>query len=267
MRRLTRCGDRWTTQSTAATISSSSYNRIEDAFASPKSPAASGGSNGILSTDEWEWTPYIAELFGLNPDKARPCFADWEHAIFPDDALKLHAAVDIAEETGAYYTEFRVKHSDGSVHWIAGKGQATQDENGKARWIGGVYYEIGAQASGGAPPGVQRDAEARVVHERAEVQTLETLIRTGAALNAELSLERVVQTLTDAAVDLTGAQYGAFFLNQGRPDKYELYALSGAPREAFANSRCRPRPRSLARPFAERPSSAPTTLPPIRATA
>ena len=33
--------------------------------------------------------------------------------------------------------------------------------------------------------------EARVVHERAEVHTLETLIRTGAALNAELSPERL----------------------------------------------------------------------------
>ncbi|HEX5321253.1 MAG TPA: GAF domain-containing protein [Stellaceae bacterium] len=211
--------------------------RIEERFRLAQVASGIGWFEWDLSTDEWEWTPYIAELFGLNPDEARPCFADWEHAIFPDDALKLHAAVDIAEETGAYYTEFRVKHGDGSVHWIAGKGQATQDENGKARWIGGVYYEISERKHLEARLLASNEMlEARVVHERAEVHTLETLIRTGAALNAELSPERVVQTLTDAAVDLTGAQYGAFFLNQGdkRPDKYELYALSGAPREAFA---------------------------------
>ena len=51
----------------------------------------------------------------------------------------------------------------------------------------------------------------------------------------ELRLEPMVQAITDSATRLTGAHFGAFFYNLGAPEdgRYELYALSGAPREAF----------------------------------
>jgi PAS domain S-box-containing protein len=69
--------------------------------------------------------------------------------------------------------------------------------------------------------------------------------RTGIAIGAELDLERLVQLVTDAGVELSGAQFGAFFYNILRPDgeAYTLYTLSGAPREAFANF---PMPRNTA---------------------
>ena len=62
------------------------------------------------------------------------------------------------------------------------------------------------------------------------------LNRTGIAVGAELDLQRLVQTATDAGVELSGAQFGAFFYNVVRPDgeAYTLYTLSGASREAFA---------------------------------
>jgi hypothetical protein len=46
-----------------------------------------------------------------------------------------------------------------------------------------------------------------------ESGALETLNRTGAALAAELDLERLVQMVTDAGVELTAAHFGAFFYN------------------------------------------------------
>ena len=48
---------------------------------------------------------------------------------------------------------------------------------------------------------------------RAEARRLEVLNRTGIAIAAELDLDRLVQTVTDAAVELTGAKFGAFFYN------------------------------------------------------
>ena len=64
---------------------------------------------------------------------------------------------------------------------------------------------------------------------------LETLNRTGAALAAELDLERLVQTVTDAGVEITGAQFGAFFYNviDGLGESYMLYTISGVPRAEF----------------------------------
>jgi signal transduction histidine kinase len=77
---------------------------------------------------------------------------------------------------------------------------------------------------------VNSEAEAA----RAEVETLN---RIGSALAAELNVERIVQTVTDAATEISGAQFGAFFYNvmDENGEKLALFALTGAPREAFEN--------------------------------
>jgi signal transduction histidine kinase/FixJ family two-component response regulator len=64
---------------------------------------------------------------------------------------------------------------------------------------------------------------------------IETLNRIGNTLASELNIERIVQTVTDAATALTGAQFGAFFYNvvDRQGEKLTLFTLSGAPREAF----------------------------------
>ena len=80
---------------------------------------------------------------------------------------------------------------------------------------------------------------------REEAHTLETLNRVGAAVAAELDLERAVQVVTDAATELTGAAFGSFFYNvlDESGGRYMLYTLSGAPREAFSKF---PMPRATA---------------------
>ena len=80
---------------------------------------------------------------------------------------------------------------------------------------------------------------------REEAESLETLNRIGVTLAAEFSLERVVQQVTDAATQLSGAQFGAFFYNvkNENGESYQLYTLSGAARESFAKF---PMPRNTA---------------------
>lgn len=66
-------------------------------------------------------------------------------------------------------------------------------------------------------------------------RTLEILNRTGAMLAGTLDLEEIVQAVTDAATDLSGARFGAFFYNTVRDGRaLQLYTLAGAPREAFS---------------------------------
>jgi PAS domain S-box-containing protein len=52
---------------------------------------------------------------------------------------------------------------------------------------------------------------------------------------AELDVHRLVQSITDAATELTNAQFGAFFYNlvDARGESYTLYTISGVPREMF----------------------------------
>jgi GAF domain-containing protein len=74
---------------------------------------------------------------------------------------------------------------------------------------------------------------------------LRILNDTGAAVAQELDLEKIVQIVTDAGGELSGAQFGASFYNVLNADggSYMLYALSGAPRSAFENY---PMPRATA---------------------
>ena len=70
---------------------------------------------------------------------------------------------------------------------------------------------------------------------RDETRVLELLNKTGIMLSSTLDLQALVQAVTDAATQLSGAQFGAFFCNMtddsGAP--YLLYTASGEPPEAF----------------------------------
>ena len=70
-----------------------------------------------------------------------------------------------------------------------------------------------------------------------ETEVIETINRVAVRLSAELDTEKLVKFVTDAATDLTGADFGAFFYNvvDDHGGSYMLYALSGVPREVFAD--------------------------------
>jgi PAS domain S-box-containing protein len=79
----------------------------------------------------------------------------------------------------------------------------------------------------------QRDAEETIREER---HALEVLNRAGSGLAQETDLAKLVQIVTDAGVELSGAEFGAFFYNviDSAGESYMLYTLSGAPIEAFS---------------------------------
>ncbi|MDO1558895.1 response regulator [Brevundimonas sp. 2R-24] len=107
-----------------------------------------------------------------------------------------------------------------------------------------VYFDVSyspAPESDGRFGGVFcicNETTERVLAERAlkaETEALEILNRTAAQVAAELDLERLVQTVTDAGVALTGAEFGAFFYNvvDESEESYMLYSLSGVDRSHF----------------------------------
>jgi PAS domain S-box-containing protein len=85
-----------------------------------------------------------------------------------------------------------------------------------------------------------RDISERKMFEeelREQAETLETVNRVGQLLTAELDQQKLVQAVTDAATQITGAHFGSFFYNliDERGESYMLYTMSGVPREAFAH--------------------------------
>ena len=70
---------------------------------------------------------------------------------------------------------------------------------------------------------------------REETRILELLNETGTKISGELDLRTLLQAVTDAGTQLSGAKFGAFFYNivNQRGEAFSLYTLSGAPRAAF----------------------------------
>ena len=66
-----------------------------------------------------------------------------------------------------------------------------------------------------------------------ERRILELLNETGAKLASKLDLQSVVQTVTDAATQLSGAQFGAFFYATTAGGAPSFYALPGGSRATF----------------------------------
>jgi PAS domain S-box-containing protein len=77
------------------------------------------------------------------------------------------------------------------------------------------------------------------------LRTLQALNGLAPAISGELNLEKLIQTVTDAATELSHAQFGAFFYNlvDEKGESYTLYSLSGVPREKFEKF---PMPRNTA---------------------
>ena len=98
------------------------------------------------------------------------------------------------------------------------------------RMVGARLGELAQRAAG--------DARVRRLHAELELErvALERLNSVGRTIASELDQRKLAQLVIDAATELTGAQYGAFFFNvtDDRIESYMVYAVSGLPREAFA---------------------------------
>lgn len=112
-------------------------------------------------------------------------------------------------------------HKDGTFYPVAYTASPIREEG----IVVGTIIEV---------RGIQKERDQAKALED-EARTLETLNRTGAMLAAKLDLEDILQAVTDAATELTNAQFGAFFYNSidDTGEHYQLYTLSGAPPGAF----------------------------------
>ena len=117
-----------------------------------------------------------------------------------------------------------------------------RDPSGQAwPWILGLggLVTLALAAAALAQGRAQARSEAARLDLQEETTRLELLNRAGPALVAEHDVERLVQTVIEAATRLVGGAYGAFFERvpagaEGNAEEvWRLFSLTGGPREAF----------------------------------
>jgi PAS domain S-box-containing protein len=186
-----------------------------------------------FASGAWVLSERLWRLIDASERAESPTFDDLARAVFSDDLLKLQAAAEEARASGVFSVEFRVRTTSG-VRWLEGRGRATAGEGGGRLW--GVFSDISQRKTLEARLlALNETLEARIFELAAETRALAVLNSAGTAVAAHLELEPLVQAVTDAGVELSGAAFGAFFYNlvSEEGESYTLYTISGVPREAF----------------------------------
>src|SRR6516225_4625959 len=89
------------------------------------------------------WTPETEALYGLPPGGFGGTQTAFENLIHPDDRERIAALTQEMIRTGQpVEEEWRVVWPDGSVHWVAGRGQAVIDESGEPARLLGVNLDV-----------------------------------------------------------------------------------------------------------------------------
>jgi PAS domain S-box-containing protein len=190
-----------------------------------------------LSTLHWKGTPKVAFLFGLDPATASESFSDWERLIVDEDVVKLRAAIGAAQSPREFGFDFRVRRGQ-DIRWLSLSGIIEQQADSAAIFRG-TCADITDKKT------IETEFEKKISDLQEEAHILDVVNRAGVAIAAERGLEQLVQLVTDAGVEMSGAQFGAFFYNviNNNGESYTLYTLSGAPRSAFERF---PMPRNTA---------------------
>ena len=175
----------------------------------------------------------LTELFGVAEKDAvnGVPLARFIDGIAAEDRDEVMRRIQHALDTdGPYEAEYSVTGGRETRRVVA-RGSVQSTAQGSKRLVGAII-DITEQKSA-------QDAL------RGKSAALEIVNQAGAAVAANLDLEQIVQTVTDAGVALAGAEFGAFFYNvlNEAGESYMLYSLSGVPRSAFERF---PMPRNTA---------------------
>ncbi len=147
----------------------------------------------------------------------------WEKVHHADHLTRVVRVWKDALASGQPWEDtFPLRSVGGQYRWFLSRAFPIRDADGNiTRWFG-TNTDVDE---------VKRTQEAL----KDESRILELLNQTGTAIAAQLNLETLVQTVTDAATQLIDAKFGAFFYNviNDKGESLVLYTLSGAPRSAF----------------------------------
>jgi PAS domain S-box-containing protein len=141
-----------------------------------------------------------------------------------DEVLMTREALRqlLAQSMPDYSVEKRLIRQDGAVIWVFASMTLVRDAAGAPQHLLSVIRDITAR----------KQVETAL---REETRILELLNQTGRMLASTLETRALIEAVTDAAIELSGAKHGVFLdralLDAG--DALLLHALSGAPREAF----------------------------------
>ncbi|MFP5265023.1 MAG: PAS domain S-box protein [Blastocatellia bacterium] len=169
-------------------------------------------------------SPAYEKIWGRSCDSLYADARSFLEAVLPGDRARVLSNVEAHRRGEVTDQEYRIVRPDGEVRWVRDRGFPIRDESGRVYRVAGIAEDI-------------TDRKAIEAKLREQTEVVEAVNRIGQLLSAELDIRKLLQALTDAATELTGARFGSFFYNviNQEGESYMLYTLSGVPIEHFAD--------------------------------
>jgi diguanylate cyclase (GGDEF)-like protein/PAS domain S-box-containing protein len=110
--------------------------------------AARATNDGIwdwnLKTDEIYYSPRWTAMLGLNENEISTRITEWIDRVHPEDAEGLMCELDnhLKHHSESLNCEYRIRHHDGSYHWMKCCGLALRDQAGKPYRIAGSQADV-----------------------------------------------------------------------------------------------------------------------------
>src|SRR4028119_724674 len=96
-----------------------------------------------MQTDALLWSEGHFTVLGLQPNECEPSYEVWASRVHPDDLAEAEAKYQQAiADNKEFHHEYRLRWSDGSIHWVEARGQFTYDSQGNPKHSIGVVIDI-----------------------------------------------------------------------------------------------------------------------------
>jgi len=96
-----------------------------------------------LETNRNSWSGDLWTMFAIPSNVLVSTIDDFRRYVHPDDGVAVQQAIDDALENRApYAAEFRVVRADGTLRWVAAKGQFYYSSAGKPQRMLGINWDI-----------------------------------------------------------------------------------------------------------------------------
>lgn len=165
-----------------------------------------------LRTGELTWSDRLKELWAYGPGEFPGTIDGFWARTHPDDRAHVEQALRSAvERRDRYDVELRVVWPDGSVHWIASKGEAIVDEAGEATHMVGVAVEVTDRVA--IEQDLRRAADAQALSER----SFRTLAESMPQIVWTARPDGFVDWYNQWWYDYTGAKRGSHWDDPGSP--------------------------------------------------